>query len=91
MPVLGFIGTGNMGGALARAAAKRKDSRLLLTNRTQAKAERLAAELGAEAVSREQAASRVAGGLEVLSDRLAVIPTEGRGVLRPHKVLEQKR
>jgi germination protein YpeB len=32
-----------------------------------------------EPVSREQAASRVAGGLEVLSDRLAVIPTEGRG------------
>ena len=57
MPVLGFIGTGNMGGALARAAAKEKDSRLLLTNRTQAKAERLAAELGAEAVSRERAAA----------------------------------
>ena len=57
MPVLGFIGTGNMGGALARAAAKKKDSRLLLTNRTQAKAERLAAELGAEAVSRERAAA----------------------------------
>jgi len=55
MPVIGFIGTGNMGGALARAAAKEPANRLLLTNRTQAKAEKLAAEIGAEAVTREQA------------------------------------
>ena len=49
MPVIGFIGTGNMGGALARAAAKQEANRVLLTNRTQAKAEALAAEIGAEA------------------------------------------
>ena len=49
MPVIGFIGTGNMGGALARAAAKQEDNRVLLTNRTQSKAEALAADIGAEA------------------------------------------
>ena len=49
---LGFIGTGNMGGALARAAAKNVDpSALFLSNRTAAKAEALARELGCQAVS----------------------------------------
>ena len=38
---IGFIGTGNMGGALARAAAKGGHT-LLLANRTPAKAEALA-------------------------------------------------
>ena len=39
MAVLGFIGTGNMGGALAEAAAKRLSSgSILLSNRTQEKA-----------------------------------------------------
>ena len=42
---LGFIGTGNMGGALAIAAAKTK-SEILLCNRTMAKAEALAQTLG---------------------------------------------
>ncbi|MBQ9687254.1 MAG: pyrroline-5-carboxylate reductase [Oscillospiraceae bacterium] len=45
MPVIGFIGTGNMGGALAKAAAKGNNS-LLLYNRTRAKAEALAGEIG---------------------------------------------
>lgn len=49
MAVIGFIGTGNMGGALARAAAKSPlTERLLLANRTWEKAARLAEELGAE-------------------------------------------
>ncbi len=44
----GFIGTGNMGGALARAARKKLDpARVILSNRTPEKAERLAEELGA--------------------------------------------
>lgn len=48
MAVLGFIGVGNMGGALARAAAARvPGSSLLLANRSREKAEKLAAELGA--------------------------------------------
>ena len=48
--IYGFIGAGNMGSALARAAARRIDpARLLIANRTPAKAQTLAAELGAEA------------------------------------------
>lgn len=44
----GFIGTGNMGGALARAARRRLEgSQILLTNRTAEKAEALADELDA--------------------------------------------
>ena len=45
----GFIGTGNMGGALARAAAKTVENRrdLWLCNRSEAKAAALADELGA--------------------------------------------
>ncbi len=47
-PVFGFIGTGNMGGALARAARRRLEGgQLLLANRTEAKAKALAKELGA--------------------------------------------
>ena len=45
---LGFIGTGNMGGALAQAAAK-SGAGMLLSNRTADKAVRLAAELGCAA------------------------------------------
>ncbi len=42
-----FIGTGNMGGALAQAARKRLDgNKILLANRTAAKADALARELG---------------------------------------------
>lgn len=45
---LGFIGVGNMGGALARAARRRLEgAQLLLANRTGAKAAALAKELGA--------------------------------------------
>ena len=45
----GFIGTGNMGGALARAAAKAVEVRssIVLANRTPEKAARLADEIGA--------------------------------------------
>ena len=49
MAIVGFIGTGNMGGALARAAAKSGlASELLLANRSPEKAELLAAELGVD-------------------------------------------
>lgn len=44
----GFIGTGSMGGALARAARRRLEGgQILLANRTEAKAAALAGELGA--------------------------------------------
>ena len=43
---LAFIGTGNMGGALARAAALEPGNELLLVNRHPEKAERLRSEIG---------------------------------------------
>ena len=46
---IGFIGTGNMGGALARAAAKNPANCVILSNRSREKAEKLADELGAVA------------------------------------------
>lgn len=52
---IGFLGCGNMGSAMARAAAKRTNS-LLLANRTPAKAEALAAELGGQAADNGQVA-----------------------------------
>ena len=55
----GFIGTGNMGGALARAAAKAvAPANVFLYNRTMEKAERLARELGAKTASAEDIAAR---------------------------------
>lgn len=54
---LGFIGTGNMGGALAKAAAGSFSGEdILLANRSPEKAERLAAELGAQVVDNLRAA-----------------------------------
>ncbi len=47
MAKLGFIGTGNMGGALIRAAAKNTENSLILANRHPQKAEALLAELTA--------------------------------------------
>lgn len=50
--LFGFIGTGNMGGALARAACKTLEpSQVALTNRTAEKARALAAELGCRTAS----------------------------------------
>ena len=51
----GFIGTGNMGGALAIAAAK-TGATLLLCNRTPAKAEALAAQLGCQVANAQDIA-----------------------------------
>ena len=54
---IGFIGCGNMGGALARAAARGTDPRhIVLHNRSAAKAEALAAELGARTGTLAEAA-----------------------------------
>lgn len=59
MAIFGFIGTGNMGGAMVRAAAKQlSGEQLLLANRTPAKAEALARELSAQVVSNAAAAER---------------------------------
>ena len=54
---VGFIGTGNMGAALARAVCKTvPPQQVLLTNRTPAKAEALAEELGCAAGTNEEVA-----------------------------------
>ena len=54
----GFIGTGNMGGALARALVKTvSPADIFLNNRTMARAEALAAELGAHCADAETIAS----------------------------------
>ena len=57
--IFGFIGTGNMGGALARAACRRLPAdRVFLSNRTAAKAEELARELGCHAGASAEAAAQ---------------------------------
>ncbi len=54
----GFIGTGNMGGALARALVKTvSPTDIFLNNRTMARAEALAAELGTHCADAETIAS----------------------------------
>jgi pyrroline-5-carboxylate reductase len=58
MSVAAFIGTGNMGGALARAAALGgRCERILLANRGREKAEKLAGEIGAETTDNLTAAA----------------------------------
>ena len=52
---IAFIGTGNMGGALARAASKKEGSELLLVNRHPEKAERLSKEIGGTVVTHQTA------------------------------------
>lgn len=54
---IGFIGTGHMGGALARAAAKAvSPGQIYLANRTAAKAQALSAEIGGVAVDNDSIA-----------------------------------
>ena len=55
---IGFIGTGNMGGALASAAAKSGRAEILLANRTPEKAQALAARIGASVCDNAAAAER---------------------------------
>lgn len=57
MKTIGFIGCGNMGGALARAICRTVEpGNVVLANRTPAKAEALAAELGCRTGSNQNAA-----------------------------------
>ena len=65
MKTIGFIGTGNMGSALAKAVAAKgraafhgEGTSILLANRTPAKAEALAKEVGGSAVSNKDAAAK---------------------------------
>lgn len=54
---LGFIGVGNMGGALAQAVSAAKCGELLLSNRTADKAETLAQQLGAVVSTNQEIAA----------------------------------
>lgn len=57
MAIVGFIGTGNMGGALARAACGAvSPDEVFLSNRTAEKAQALASELGCRAADNESVA-----------------------------------
>ena len=59
MKTIGFIGCGNMGGAMARAVCRVADpAGVVLANRTPAKAEALAKELGCPTADNEAVAAR---------------------------------
>lgn len=55
MLTLGFIGTGSMGGSLARAAALDPENKLLLANRHPEKAQKLAEQIGGIVTGNEDA------------------------------------
>lgn len=74
----GFIGTGNMGGALARSCAKAVDPQdILLSNRTPEKAQALADTIGAQVSDNET----IAAGCDVIF--LGVKPQLMEDTLRP--------
>ncbi len=70
---IAFIGTGNMGGALAKAASLDPDNSLLLVNRHPEKAEMLQREIGGRVVSHAEAVS--AADLIFLGIKPAVLPS----------------
>ena len=56
---IGFLGCGNMGGAIARAVCKAADPQnVYLANRTASKAEKLAGELGCNTTTNAEVAAR---------------------------------
>ena len=58
MDTIGFLGCGNMGGAIARAVCKAVDpKKVFLANRTAAKAQALAKELGCKTATNAEAVS----------------------------------
>ena len=69
---LAFIGTGNMGGALARAAALEKDNELLLVNRHPEKAEKLREEIGG--IVTDHAGAAAAADLLFIGVKPVVLP-----------------
>ena len=77
---IGFLGCGNMGGAIARAVCKAVDPQnVYLANRTAAKAEALAAELGCQTTVNDE----VAGRCDLIF--LAVKPQMMEALLAPLK------
>ena len=70
---IAFIGTGNMGGALARAASQAAENELVLMDRSQETAERLQRELGGTVT--DLAGAVRAGELIFLGVKPCVLPT----------------
>ena len=82
---IGFIGTGNMGGALARAAA-RSGHTLLLTDGLPGKAEALASQLGATATTADEIIASADAVLRgVKPQTLPALAEELRGALAARK------
>ena len=80
MDTIGFLGCGNMGGAIARAVCKAVDpKKVFLANRTAAKAQALAKELGCKTATNAE----VAGDCGLIF--LAVKPQMMEALLQPLK------
>ena len=80
MDTIGFLGCGNMGGAIARAVCKAVDpKKVFLANRTAAKAQALAKELGCKTATNAE----VAGDCDLIF--LAVKPQMMEALLQPLK------
>ena len=80
METIGFLGCGNMGGAIARAVCKAADpKKVYLANRTTAKAQALAKELGCKTATNAE----VAGDCDLIF--LAVKPQMMEALLAPLK------
>ena len=78
MKTIGFLGCGNMGGAIARAVCKATEpENVFLANRTAAKAETLAAELGCQTATNAE----VVGDCDLIF--LAVKPQMMEAMLEP--------
>ena len=75
---IGFIGCGNMGGALAAAAAKCKSAEVLLYDKDTSKAEALAKRLGAKAVSLDNVCSARLVFLGVKPNIISSVAEEAR-------------
>ena len=87
MTTVGFIGTGNMGAALARAAAKSGLAELLLANRSAEKARVLAGELSARQTDARGAAGADYVFLGVKPQQLEALFQEIAPALRGETVL----
>ena len=86
METIGFLGCGNMGGAIARAVCKAADPKqVYLANRTAAKAQALARELGCKTATNAEVAS------ECQLIFLAVKPQMMESLLEPLKFILAER
>ncbi len=87
MITVGFIGTGNMGSALARAAAKADNTKVYLYDKDEGKSMALAAELGCEASSFEAACGADVVFLAVKPNVVKDVLGEAKGNIKAGAVL----